>query len=98
MTLIHTLLLLVAISELICSYDVDADLARGLVHNDSAIIGIKSNGIKILSDYPEDCAAVYRDAQALNQHVSSGIYEIWPREGIILFFFMSYSTFACCLL
>jgi hypothetical protein len=41
MVLMHILMLLVAISELICSYDVDVDLARGLIHNDSAIIGIK---------------------------------------------------------
>ncbi|CAF1510087.1 unnamed protein product [Rotaria sordida] len=62
-------------------YDVNADLARGLVCNESAITGMKSNYDRYFSDYPEDCAAIYLNAKALNQQIQNGIYEIWPREG-----------------
>ncbi|CAF1477179.1 unnamed protein product, partial [Adineta steineri] len=33
-----------------------------------------------LSDYPEDCAAVYLNAIASQQHTTTGVYEIWPRQ------------------
>jgi hypothetical protein len=66
-------------------YDVATDLARGLVYDESAIVKIKSIENKHLSDYPEDCAAVYLNAKKLNQHVFNGVYEIWPREGNFVF-------------
>ncbi len=90
MVLIHTLLFFMAFSELVHGYNIDADLARGLVYNDSLLIGVKLNDGRHFSDYPEDCAAVYLNTKALNQHVKSGIYEIWPREGT--FFSVMYST------
>jgi len=95
----HTLLFFAAISGLACGYEVDVDLARGLVHNDSILMGLKSNGGRHLSDYPEDCAAVYLNAKALNQHVSSGIYEIWPREGIfVCYFSLHYVFYIVCII
>jgi hypothetical protein len=72
----------VSITALVYGYDLDADLARGLVFNDSTIGGVKLNDGRYLSDYPEDCAAVYLNAKSLNGHIQSGIYEIWPRESI----------------
>ncbi len=85
MLLTYTLLVLVTISGVVRGYDVDIDLVRGLVCNESAIIEIKSVDSILLSDYPEDCAAVYLNAKMLNQHVFSGIYDIWPREGNFVF-------------
>jgi hypothetical protein len=85
MLLTYTLLILVTISEVVCGYDVDTDLARGLVCNDLAIVEIKSIDNIHLSDYPVDCAAVYLNAKKLNQNVFNGIYEIWPREGNFVF-------------
>ncbi len=82
MSLTYIILLFVSIIGLVHGYDLDADLARGLVYNDSIILGVNLNDGRHLSDYPEDCAAIYLNAKALNQHVQSGIYEIWPREGI----------------
>ena len=72
----YAFLLSVVVSNLAHAYDVDADLARGLVHNNLTITGSGS-----FSDFPEDCAAVYLNAKMLNQNVSSGLYEIWPRLG-----------------
>lgn len=81
---IRTLLFLATLSGLVCGYDVDADLARGLINNDSKVLTeVKSNNGVYFSNYPEDCAAVYRNAKALNQHAQTGVYEIWPREGIL---------------
>ena len=75
--------LLVTIHQLVLGYDVDADLARGLIHNDSAIIRLVMPGESFLSGYPEDCAAIYSDAKArLSKQLISGMYEIWPRQGI----------------
>jgi hypothetical protein len=75
-------------------YDVDTGLARRSVHTDSIIIGVKSNDSKFLSDYPEDCAAVYFNVKTLNQNVTSGIYKIWPTEGYFYYFyFATYSAF-----
>ncbi|CAF1051634.1 unnamed protein product [Adineta steineri] len=62
-------------------YDIDADLARGLISNDSLLIQLKSNDYMHLSDYPEDCAAIYLNAIASQQHAATGVYEIWPRQG-----------------
>jgi hypothetical protein len=75
-------------------YDVDTGLAQRLVHTDSTIMGVKSNDSRFLSEYPEDCAAIYFNAKTFNQNVTSGIYRIWPREGYFYyFFFATYSTF-----
>jgi hypothetical protein len=82
MLLAHAFLFFVILSGLIHAYDIDTDLARGLVYNDSVLIGVKSNDGRHFSDYPEDCTAIYLNAKTLNQHVQTGIYEIWPREGI----------------
>jgi hypothetical protein len=73
-----------SIVGLVHGYDLDVDLARGLAYNDSPINRVKLNDGRHLSDYPEDCADVYLNTKPLNQHVQSGIYEIWPREGIFI--------------
>ncbi len=89
----YSLLFFMTVAGLVRGYDVDADLARGLVYNDSTLVGVKSNNGGHFSDYPEDCAAVYLDAKTLNQHIQSGIYEIWPREGISVFYFFLHYVF-----
>jgi len=81
MIFFSVLLFLLASSEVMRGYDLAADLARGLVYNDSIIAESTSDGGKFLSDYPEDCAAIYLNGKTLDKPVSSGIYEIWPREG-----------------
>lgn len=88
MLLRYIILFFVAVIKVVYGYDVNADLARGLVSNDSAVFGLKSNDARYdFSDYPEDCAAVYRNAQAINKPAQSGIYQIWPREGIVFLIF-----------
>ncbi|CAF4306675.1 unnamed protein product, partial [Adineta steineri] len=57
--------------EMVNGYDINADLARGLVFNDSLLIQIKSNDYMHLSDYPEDCAAVYLSAIASQQYTTA---------------------------
>ncbi|UJR14481.1 hypothetical protein I4U23_001478 [Adineta vaga] len=81
MQLKHIIVLFVTLVGLVNGYDINVDLSRGLVFNHSNVIELKSNDHQYLSDYPEDCAAVYRNAQASNQHAPTGVYEIWPREG-----------------
>lgn len=81
----YILLIVVVISKSVRGYDVNADLVRGLVNNHS-ITGCRSNCNGLFSDYPEDCARIFLNAKALNKNVSSGVYEIWPREGIVFFF------------
>ena len=76
---------LLASSEVMRGYDLAADLAHGLAHNDSIIAQSTSDGGKFLSEYPEDCAAIYLNGKTLDKPVSSGIYEIWPREGTVIF-------------
>jgi hypothetical protein len=44
----------VSIIGLVHGYDLDADLARGLVYTDSTILGVNLNDGRHLSDYPED--------------------------------------------
>jgi len=60
--------------------DVNEDLAKGLVTNDLLLIKQPEfcpfACTPILSNYPEDCAALY-----LSGLTKTGIYEIWPREG-----------------
>ncbi|CAF0981824.1 unnamed protein product [Adineta steineri] len=75
------IILLVMVIEMVNGYNIDADLARGLIFNDSLLIQIKSNDYMHLSDYPEDCAAVYLSAIASQQYTTTGVYEIWPRQG-----------------
>ncbi len=88
-------MILVTISGVIPDYDVNTDLALGLVCDESAIVEIKSIDSIHLSDYPEDGAAVYLNAKKRDQHVFNGINEIWPREGSFVFhlLFESFSTF-----
>jgi len=93
MPLTYVILFFLAVTKVMHGYDIDADLARGLVSNDSGIIGLKSNDGRHFSDYPEDCAAVYLNAQGLNRPAQTGIYEIWPREGIYTFIYFSSTLF-----
>jgi hypothetical protein len=76
MLLIHIVPFLVVVTGVIHGCDANADLARGLVYNASVIIAAGSNAREHFSDYPEDYAAVYLNTNALNQHVTSSIYEI----------------------
>lgn len=98
MILTYILLICVTVNGLVHGYNVDADLARGLIGNNSAIIKIQLDNGRYFNDYPEDCAAIYLSAKALKGQVKSGIYEIWPREGMFVFnlvFFVIYSTLFC---
>ena len=73
---------------------VNTDLAHGLVHNSSKIIGSGPIDYGSFSDFPEDCAAVYIDAKKMsNMLVTSGIYEIWPRQGTAFFSSILFITF-----
>jgi len=69
-------------SNTVHGYDMNTDLARGLVHKNLTIVASPPINGRTFSDYPEDCAAIYLNAKMFNQHISSGIYEIWPREGL----------------
>jgi hypothetical protein len=82
MILAYILVLCVTVNGLVHAYDVDTDLARSLVCDYSIIIEIKSSDGRYFSEYPEDCAAINLNPRALNQQAISGIYEIWPREGM----------------
>ncbi len=84
MSLTYIILFFVLIIGLVFGYDLEADLARGFVFNDSTINGVKLNDERHFSNYPEDCTAVYLNAKSLNQHAQRGIYEIRPREGIFI--------------
>jgi hypothetical protein len=57
--------------------NLEADLARGLVCDVSAVTQSKHNGGDLFSKHAEDCAALYLSGSTFN-----GIYEIWPREGL----------------
>ena len=70
--------------------DLNADLARGLVCNDTSVIHPyrdRSDMDFLLSSRAEDCAEVY-----LKGSNRSGIYEIWPREGKIWWPCLSFSS------
>ncbi|CAF3297491.1 unnamed protein product [Rotaria socialis] len=80
--LITIFIIVVATGRLGYAYDLNEDLARGLVGNLSTqhrtILGDGSG----FSDFPEDCAAIYLKEQNLhNIPPPTGIYEIWPRQG-----------------
>ncbi len=76
-------------------YDVKNGSVRLVTYNDTITIGNKSNDSRILTDYPEDCAAISFNAKTLKKNVSSGIYQIWPKDGNFYAFFVIYSTFTC---
>ncbi|CAF1368160.1 unnamed protein product [Rotaria magnacalcarata] len=79
---IATLIIFVSASRLACAYDLNVDLAHGLIGprltGYAALIGDNS----LFSEYPEDCAAIYLKQQSVHQlPPPTGIYEIWPRQG-----------------
>ena len=83
-------LILLLSSVLVFGYDIDADLARGLIGNISTNTKTIISNIRALSDYAEDCAGVYfMEVNLHNSQPNSGIYEIWPRQGILILFFVS---------
>lgn len=82
--LTYAILFFITTNTLAYGYDLNTDLARGLVYNVSSVVVTRLGAAKSLSDYPEDCASVYLNGKKLNQNVSTGIYEIWPREGIAI--------------
>lgn len=84
MLLTCIILFFLVLSGSIHGYDADPALVHCLVPNNLTIVGTNSNDTKVLNSCPEDCAAIYINKKARNQHVRSGIYKIWPRESIII--------------
>ena len=75
------ILSIVALALLVRGENIDDDLARGLVSNDSAVIKLVNSDGRFFSKQPEDCAGVALLAKATRQLAPTGIYEIWPRQG-----------------
>ncbi|CAF3211003.1 unnamed protein product [Rotaria socialis] len=75
-------IIFVAACRLGHAYDLNADLARGLVGNLSTQHRPLRGDSSYFSDFPEDCAEIYLKEQSLhNIPPPTGIYEIWPRQG-----------------
>ena len=72
---------ILALAVLVLGDDINDDLARGLVCNDSVVIKLVNSDGRLFSKQPEDCAGVSLYAKATQQHAPTGIYEIWPRQG-----------------